>query len=97
MTQAHSQPTHVFDWSDLKAWFAEYGLSADHVTDARIVLGRRDDGLAAWLDVEWFKLDSEGRMYRDPDDPDDAARGRSSIPLRSWPPLLPVSTGEVDE
>lgn len=94
---------NVITRDDLTAWLAEHGGFAigDVITavirlDARRTGGYIETGtdhvsiaqVSAWLDVEWYKRDTDGNLYVD-ETGDAIARGTASIPLHSWPPLTP--------
>ncbi|MBP2370236.1 hypothetical protein [Pseudonocardia parietis] len=89
--------THVITLDDATAWLADHGFDADNVRECRIEIGNvvTRDGervICAWLDVEWYRLDSTGQKYLN-DERTDAVTASSSVPLRSWPPL----TSKIDD
>ncbi len=79
--------THVFRLEEVRVWLAEHGLDVNSITGATIRLSRpsREDLIAAWVDVVFYKGDHRGDHYFDAGD--DAARGQASVPLRSLPAL----------
>lgn len=81
--------SHIITIADVTTWLAEYGFRAHDVCEATIHIGSSAEGVNAWLDIEWYKLDGNGNRYRDPIDTEMAALGRASIPLHSWPALTP--------
>ena len=85
--------SHVITEDHITAWLAEHGLAADDVCTATISVGwsRPARHVCAWLDAEWYKRDGKGHRYPDPDDHEQAAMGRTSVPLHSWPPLTPAT------
>ena len=88
------QATHVLDKDALREWLAGYGLAPRDVESCSINIGLlRGGAVSAWLDVVWFKQ-AAGTGNRYTDDDQEAARGCSSIPLHSWPPLTPVEPRE---
>lgn len=86
-----ARATHLIADPDVRAWLADHGIDYSQVTEATIAIGARSGypiwPVRAWLDVTWYKLDEQGRRYVDPNLPDQAATGSSSVPLRSWPQL----------
>jgi hypothetical protein len=74
--------------NDCRTWLLDYGLNFDDVIEATIRITRPCDGaIAAWLDVEWLKRDTNGNRYSE--DGENVATGKSSVPLRSFPQLSP--------
>lgn len=76
---------------DCEHWLAEHGLVIDGIAEAAIRL-ERDQGTAtilAWLDVTWYKRNTDGAYYLD-ETGSQAATGSSSIPLKSFPSLTPA-------
>jgi hypothetical protein len=88
----HTKQTNVVSLAGMTAWLAEYGLDIHNVRDLSIRAepsGQDGHPLYLWIDVVWYKTNHLGHRYVEPGT-GDAATEQSSIPLRSFPPLLPT-------
>jgi hypothetical protein len=96
--QVELQVTHVVALSDALVWLAEHGVDGNEVQRAAVHIDR-DGGahIRAWLDVTYYLLNEHGERYPDWSvDPPEATTAQATIPLRSWPPLLPIAEVPTD-
>lgn len=89
---AHTKRTNVVSLADMTAWLAEYGLDIHNVRDLSIRAepsGQDGHPLHLWIDVVRYKINDLGSRYVETGT-GEAATEQSSIPLHSFPPLLPT-------
>lgn len=82
----------VVAFDDLKVWLADHGFAMENCFYAQIRLpaGPGPQGVPAWLDVEYWKLNEKGERFLDWDTRE-PAKAAASVPLKSWPPLTPAT------
>jgi hypothetical protein len=82
------QASHSFRQEDVRKWLADHGIDMNDVCAGGLTIrfDRRGHDLPAFIDVDWFKRDVEGKYYADANN--EAARGRSTIRLTYLPPLV---------
>ena len=86
-------PTHCIDRGALAVWFADHGIDARDVVTAGIRVDRErfDAAVSAWLDVEYYLRNGNGRRFVD-ETGENPATALSTVPLHSFPPLVPIPT-----
>jgi hypothetical protein len=82
-----TQATHVLKLDDVKSWLAEHGVDIDNAVDVTIRIAQPGTEIAAWADIRFYKLDDRGWRYSEGDE---VAVGQVSVPLRSFPTLVPA-------
>lgn len=91
------QTSRFIDKDAAREWLAEHGVDINSLRSLTITMERPTDlGHPIWLNVEFYKLDENGKAYLTQDASGDSviAIGTASIPIQSWPPLLAAPVDE---
>jgi hypothetical protein len=90
---AATKAENIIELPEVRRWLAEHGLDVAQVSDVTIHIGRHYGSKAVhvWLDVDWYTTDQMGCRYVTGNRESAAAHGHSTIPLKSWPALTPVT------
>ena len=82
---------------DLEPWLQDLGFEMKQVLHAVINMGAHMHGSKVWIEIEFFKLDENGKHFIEKQGDDwVAATGIATIPVTSWPKLTVMKADTAD-